>query len=114
MNRFAKQEAESSAAQEARTARGLIEGPDYQFLPARPGVWYCTSVSGSQYIVSEHSCTCPDHQYRCAPSPEARCKHQVALGHKLIADGVDLVHEGLKLARAQRAEEEAAFDRIFD
>ena len=109
--RFPKHGADSSA-QDARTTRGLIEGADYQFLPDRPGVWLCQSVSGHTYRVSAECCTCADWQYRCRPL-DCCCKHQVALGHKMIADGAELVNEGLALAKKQQAAEEAAFDRIF-
>jgi hypothetical protein len=94
-----------SSAQDERVARALTEGRDYTFLPQSPGTWRCYTPEGACLLVTvAGACTCPDH----SPDTDRRCVHSIALGHKLIADGIDLVKEGVALAK-----HEALLARIF-
>lgn len=70
--------------QEARVARAMRE--EYTWRQDPSGNWVCETEAGKCYIVSEHGCSCPDFAYRCAESA-ARCKHQVAFSHWLMAGG---------------------------
>lgn len=65
--------------QDSRAARAASEGDGYTFcLDESRRFFWCLSVSGEVYEVSERSCSCPDHQFRCGPNG-MRCKHQLAL-----------------------------------
>lgn len=69
------------ARQEAkRAARAEAELDQYLIVPAEQGrFFWVASQSGNVYEVTDLSCTCPDHEYRCREAG-IRCKHQLALG----------------------------------
>jgi hypothetical protein len=93
--------------QEARVTRALREVADYTWAPLDPGEWVCESPAGNAYLVSEESCTCEDWLYRASPCG-GRCKHQVALGHKLLAEGRDLAEIAAERRRQEWAAQMAA------
>jgi predicted nucleic acid-binding Zn finger protein len=77
----------SDAAREAllarqeskRAARADAELDEYLIVPAEEGrFFWVASGSGNVYEVTDFSCTCPDHEYRCREAG-IRCKHQLAL-----------------------------------
>lgn len=72
--------------QEARVVRAVQESGDYVFVELEGERFVCTSKSGKAYLVTGRYCTCPDYQHRCAGN-DLRCKHQIALGQKLLAEG---------------------------
>jgi hypothetical protein len=100
--------------QDSRISRALgTVLPDYQFTPHNPGEWIVESPEGNCYLVNETTCTCPDALYR-AGEAGGKCKHQIALGHKLLADGILPAPKVTTPARRQYTpEEEAAIERIF-
>jgi hypothetical protein len=98
--------------QDRRTARALREvAEDYEFTRHNPGEWICESPAGNAYLVSEESCTCGDWMHR-ASQCGGRCKHQVALGHKLIAAGASWVAQGMRLQKDPEPESPADFAAI--
>jgi hypothetical protein len=121
--------------QDERTARAMRE--DYDWTEAGNGAWICETADGNEYLVWEDACQCKDWEYRVSKQPGAKCKHQIALGHKLIAEGASLCAKGLRMMRDEQPEkadlaatseklsnalgrnviwgerEEKAFDRIF-
>ena len=68
------------ARQEAtRAARAEAELEEYLIVPADGETFFwVASQSGNVYEVTDFSCTCPDHEYRCREAG-IRCKHQLAL-----------------------------------
>lgn len=70
--------------QEARVARALHSAGDYEIRP-HDGSYIVDGPRGA-YIVSETSCSCDDWLHRCS-KVGAKCKHQVLVGHWLIANG---------------------------
>lgn len=95
-------------AQEQRIARAVRESGEMLWQTDGTG-WIVTTAAGNSYRVSERACTCHDYQHRCQGT-EVRCKHQVALGQKLLAEGPGAPSLGpAPLCPA----EQAAFDRIF-
>jgi predicted nucleic acid-binding Zn finger protein len=100
--------------QEARVARAMRE--EFTFTPHNPGEFICETAAGNAYLTSEEFCTCGDWNYRCSKVEGSRCKHQVALGQKLIADGALTVAKGLRMTREETpatADFDAEFARIF-
>lgn len=73
--------------QAAREERALAQGSSYLWIrdknAGRPFFWLL-STSGEVYEVDAQgrSCSCPDHQFRCAPAG-LMCKHVLALRNGL-------------------------------
>lgn len=86
----------TAADQDARVARAIAESGDWTWTE-HDGSFICETRPGSAYLVSETTCTCPDWEYRCSKNADCRCKHQVALGMKLLADGSALVAQGTRM-----------------
>src|SRR5690242_16856883 len=63
--------------QDARAERAATQG--FTFCldkdAGRPFFWTWSHSSGEVYETTEHSCSCPDHQFRAAPNG-LKCKHQ--------------------------------------
>jgi hypothetical protein len=76
--------------QDARVARAFGKGLDLIWSLTPAGSWQCESPSGKTYTVSAEHCDCADYQNRCS-KVGARCYHQVALAHKLLAEGKALL-----------------------
>lgn len=72
-------------ALEQRVTRAARESGEMSWTKTSGG-WAVQTPSGGLYLVSATSCSCPDHQYRCA-GRSLRCKHQISLGHMLIEKG---------------------------
>lgn len=72
-----------------RSLRAVMNLDHFVIVPAEQGSFYVSdqSTSCEAYTVSAASCTCPDHQYRCA-GRGLRCKHRVALA----------IHQGCRAA----------------
>jgi hypothetical protein len=83
--------------QDARVARAMRD--EFTWTAKGDGIFICETPAGKCYWVGEHACTCPDWQYRVRGG--GRCKHQVALGQKLIADGASLCAKGLRMTREE-------------
>jgi predicted nucleic acid-binding Zn finger protein len=71
--------------QESRVVRAFAESADYTFVMLAPGRYAVATKSGKSYQLTPSACSCPDHQHRCAGT-EMRCKHVVALRHKLLVE----------------------------
>jgi hypothetical protein len=71
--------------QEARVARAFREAGDYTFTPHDADTWVCDGPRGS-FLTGAEACTCEDFIYVCE-KVGARCKHQIQLGHRLLAAG---------------------------
>lgn len=107
--------AKVSEEQERRTAKAIAEGGDYTWSKA-PNGWVCSTGSGGCYLVHRNACSCPDFQKRCCGT-ELRCKHIVALAHRLAEEEAKarpaVVADREAKEAARRAELDADFDRIF-
>ncbi len=100
-----------SEAQEARTAKAISEGPDMQWRKSPAG--WVVETAGGCYEVTERSCSCPDHQRRCAGT-EIRCKHRVALAIRLAEDAARIAPPVVADKEAARiAREDAIFERLY-
>jgi hypothetical protein len=98
-------------AQEQRVARAFLEGGVMLWTLTGEG-WIVTAASGNSYRVSEQSCTCRDYQERCKGT-EVRCKHSIALAHKLLAEGPLPIPAPKPWDAGLPEAERAAFERIF-
>jgi predicted nucleic acid-binding Zn finger protein len=115
--------------QDKRHEKAVTEGQRYLFCldkdGGRPFFW-CLSTSGEVYEVTPETCSCPDHQFRCAPNG-LKCKHRLALieghgtqvdgfsdGYRDLAPGEAMVSsataEAMEARRAQLAEARAPWE----
>lgn len=75
---------ERAEFQQQRIERGARQFAEYRFERTPAGTWLCHKADGTCYTVTEHSCSCPDAQYRSGPAG-VPCKHRVALQiHRLL------------------------------
>lgn len=86
----------SPTAPDARRSRAQAEGLAYRWLPWHDGRWLCESRSGALYLISADGCSCADWHHRCQ-STGRKCKHQLALGYRLLGEGNALIRLGLAL-----------------
>lgn len=77
--------------QDARAERAATQG--FTFCldkdAGRPFFWCWSHTSGEVYETTQHSCNCPDHDFRCKPNGLS-CKHILALDAEIARGGENL------------------------